>query len=625
MIQVSPLSGYKNVTVFTFGISPTAADPVVNWGDNTLSYTNTATHVYSSIGLYDVFGGSCSSTSAFSLSVYDGAYFTDKILVTREAVSSLVSCPFNFTINLSSQNQVSTVILYASGSQSAPYQESRNFWSHLNPEWEFLYDGVQISEIEIIGSPVYSGSNVLGYSASSAIQFKDDMPGNPNLFFTVEKTEGDIPINSRVYSSFSHSVCAVTPDKLFITADGINPLNSIQWADKDIPYVISVGSSQLSCSNILHYVSGNIMDLDFRSGCYGFNMSAFQFSLATMNLFDSNSFPTGGYILSNIFYPGSSLRPVEITNDLENCNYNIDKIEFQRSRKTPRNVTLSATGTFDFNGVSYTLSGLSEPFDLLAFENRHQFFRKGEDYTVYDVLKTSLPFDIEQYPNFNQYLSAVAGEGDTLGKAYDKIHNFNLDHADVDVCTYDALINKSLQFDAEIDDFGIELPEELKRLFNFATIPLQKLIGTRCVCNTNFTNCKGCEGTDICTICKFDKRSNLGEQITISDYLSSGETILYKESGGKFFNFMAVQPQATDVFTLGSLSAEPIYSRGVTNFCFYRWLKTPQNNPIESLVNYKDQRNMLNPGLSSNADWYGENGIIEELFNYTLTKNLLNE
>jgi len=623
MIQITPLSGYKNVTTFSFVVSPTAEDAFVNWGDGNFDYGSTASHVFSSIRLFNSYGGSCGSTSAFSLSVYDGEFFKDKISVERNAISSIVSCPFSFTINLSSVNERNTVILYASGSQSSPYISERNFWSHLNPEWEFRVNGNPVSEIELVGTPVYSGTNLLGYSSSSAVEFLDDMPGNPVLFFTVVKKEGDIPINSRVYSAFSHSICAVTPDTLYITSDGINPLNEIQWADKDIPYVISVGSSQNSCTNILHYLSGNITGINFRADCVGLETSAFQYNVASINLKDENCFPTGGYILSSFYYPGSSLPPITVTNNLDACENNYDKLEFYKTRYTPQGVTLSASGTFSYDGNTYVLSGVSDKFDILAFENRHAFYRKGEDYNVYEVLKTALPFDLEQYQNFNAYLSAIAGEGDSLGVAYDKISNFVKDHSDVDVCTYDALINKSKMLDSGIEDFGLQMPEELKRIFNFATIPLQKLIGSRCVCNTNFVACNGCAGSNICTICKFDKRSNIGSQITLTDYISAGETILYREAGGELYNFYNVQAQNSSVYSLQTLSAEPFYTNGITNYCFFKWDSTPQNNPVQSVVNYKDERNLLNPSLSSNEDWYADNGVVEEMFNYILTKNLL--
>jgi hypothetical protein len=771
MISITPLSGFRNTTQFSFQISPSSDSSLINWGDNTFSYTSTATHIYSSLGLFEVFGGTCSSTSSFFVSVYDGNFFTDKIVVQSSAPSAVVSCPFTFTINLSSKDQINTVLLYASGSKSSPYNQDRNFWSHLNPEWEFSFQGNKVSEITLTGSPVYSGNHILGYSSCSSVSFLDDMPGNINLFFTVIKKEQNIPVNSRVYSCLSHSVCAVTPDKFFITSDGINSLNAIQWCDKNVPFVISAGSSQNSCTNILHYVSAQIIDVKLISNCYNLTAEDYSFSTADLKNYDKACFESHAYFLSSFFYPSSNLPPIVYQNNLNQCGQNYDKIEFTQNRNVPQKVAISATGMYftsavasvevvqlrftpdltinnlsgkyvDFyynyenndeivyetarfwfeprtifggyipvtppetpdpgilipvsiyegynnlditssfysviNGsplwyihlyidggvqgdddtyyfdvywvregviddpytnsnvqidvlnqgsdsfISNTITGQSDYFDILAFENRHDFYRKGEDYTVYDILKKSLPFDVTQLDNFNSYLSSIAGQEDSLGKIYDKIYNFNKDHSDVEVCTFDNLIKKSNMLDFEMDDFGLELPEELKRLFNFSTIPLQKLIGTRCSCNNNFVDCNNCYATNICGICKFDKRTNLGSVIKQNDYVSAGEVILYKEIGGEIYNFLPVKKQNSNVFQLKELSSLPINYGDPTSYCFYRWDQTPQNNPVHSVINYNDQRNKLNPSLSSNDDWYSDNGIIDEMFNFVLNKYLIN-
>jgi hypothetical protein len=623
MINISPLSGYKNTTIFTFTNSDISEESNVIWGDDTTSQGASAMHVYSEIGLYSAFGGTCSSTSAFNLSVYEGEYFKDQLFIARSALSSLVTNPFVFTIYLSSKNPTNTIFLYSSGSNSIPYNSTRNFWSHLNPEWEFLYNDLAVDSITMTGTPIYSDTRILGYSAMSVVKYKDDMPGNPILFFTLENKEYNLPTNSRVYAAISHSICAVDPDKLIITSDGINPINKIQWADKQIPYVISVGSSILSSDSILHYVSGNITNVKMSSNCYNFNLSSFQYNVSPIFLFDENCFSSGGYLLSTFFYPSSALPPIEISNDLDSCNSNFDKIEFVKNRNSPKNIILSATGIFSYNDKTFSLSGISNTFDILAFENRHQFYRKGEDYNVYEILKQSLPFDLNEYSNFNSYLSAIAGEGDSLGKVYDKISNFALDHSDIDVCNIESISDKYAKFDDSLEDFGLEFPEELRRLFHFSSIPLQKLIGTRCSCNTNFINCAGCQATNICTICKYDKKSNLGEQILSNSLLTVGETILYRENGSEVFNFLSIEDNGKQQFPLSELNMEPFYSKGLFNYCFFRWNKTPQNNPIQSVVNYKDSRNLLNPALSSNSDWYSDNGIIEEMFNYVLTKNLL--
>jgi hypothetical protein len=375
MINISPLSGYKNTTIFTFTNSDISEESNVIWGDDTTSQGASAMHVYSEIGLYSAFGGTCSSTSAFNLSVYEGEYFKDQLFIARSALSSLVTNPFVFTIYLSSKNPTNTIFLYSSGSNSIPYNSTRNFWSHLNPEWEFLYNDLAVDSITMTGTPIYSDTRILGYSAMSVVKYKDDMPGNPILFFTLENKEYNLPTNSRVYAAISHSICAVDPDKLIITSDGINPINKIQWADKQIPYVISVGSSILSSDNILHYVSGNITNVKMSSNCYNFNLSSFQYNVSPIFLFDENCFSSGGYLLSTFFYPSSALPPIEISNDLDSCNSNFDKIEFVKNRNSPKNIILSATGIFSYNDKTFSLSGISNTFDILAFENRHQFYR----------------------------------------------------------------------------------------------------------------------------------------------------------------------------------------------------------------------------------------------------------
>lgn len=665
MIAVSPLSGSKNSTVFTFSINPELVSPTINWGDGTFSYTNTATHVYTNNGIYNIHGGDCASTSAFQVSVNNFPFLNDRLEIGAENLSSYTSCPGTFNINLTSVNDINTVILYSSGSMSPPYSDDVTFWSHLNPKWCFYNNGTPVNEIVLSGSPILSGTTILGYSATSVITYSDDMPGNPRLFFTLKKDEVGTPINSRVYATVNHSICACVPDKLIVTSDGIKPLDGIRWADMDIPYIISVGSSQNSCTNILHYVSGYTTEIRFISDCYGLPDSAFVKPLCAMPLVDNNCFPVGGYILSNFKLPSSSLPAPVTTNNSNSCNYDPSKVEFLSKTNSPRSVSISAIGKFSYNSIEYTLSGESDKFNIYKFENRHAFYRKGEDQNIYTLLKPTLPFDVEEYENFNLYLSAVAGEGDTLGKTYDKIQNFAKDHSDIDLCTVDALINKSTMFDSEIEDFDLEYPEELRRIFDFTTIPLQKLIGTRCVCNTNFVGCQGCKNTNICTICKFDKRSNLGSMITQNDYITAGTTILYKETGSDVFQFFPV-PQLrsitvsenytelqtndnfsimtndnqilvlnaetfissitaiADVYKLRFLEDPNVNNIGWQNICFYSWDNSPQNNPIESVVNYMDTRNMLNPSISSNEDWYGDNGVLDEIFSFILTKNLIN-
>jgi hypothetical protein len=439
------------------------------------------------------------------------------------------------------------------------------------------------------------------------------MPGNPILFFTLKQNEKNILINSRAYAAIQHSVSAIVPDSIKITSDGINPLPALQWTDYKIPYVTTVVNSQLDCSTMLHYASGYLTSVKYYTECDGITNNKYETFLQKIN----------PYAIQSFILPASALPPDQLIVEQVACGENPYNTETIKTRKYPYQLVLSASGVFNINGTIYNLSGVSAPFNIYKFDNFHQFYRKGEDDNIYNLIKRYSYIDIEQYPTFNSYLSAVAGEGDSLGQIYDRIQNFAPDHSDVDVCTLDTLYSLSQQFDVNIDNFELQFPEELRRLMNFFSIPLQKLIGTRCKCNTNFASCQNSCGKNVCSLCGFDKKSNLGKQLELTDNVTAGQTILYRERGSDIFNFLNIKAQDTETYPLRSLSATQIVNKGVTNFCFFEWNQTPQNNPVAGVINYNDSRNSLSPSLSSYSDWYSNGGVIEESLNYILTKNLI--
>jgi hypothetical protein len=616
MISVSPLSGYKFITTFTVSISPSSNDNIINWDDGNFSNSATATHIYSAADIYSLYAGNCGATSAFNLSVFNGGFLENNICVRYDTLSSVASCPKTFSVYISSVNPYSTVYFYSSGSKSYPYNSERNFWSHLNPEWYFAeLDGTPISQMSITGTPIYSNSVVLGYSALSSVLYVDAMPGAPNLFFTMVLNDCDVPINSRVYSALQFNVIPDVPKKLLITADGLNPINGIQWSDLNIPYVVSV-QGLCACDTIMHYACGYIAQNKSNQLCFGVDNGNYAYYVSAINLTDKDCFNTGGYSMNTFVLPSSSIPLYELSNNINDITCNpksLDELEYSYARKSPY-IQLSAVAVVNVNGSVYTLSGVSNSFYVHKFENFHRFYRRGEHKNVYDFIKQYSHFDFAQIPNFNTYLSSIAGSGDTLGKVYDKIVNIPKDTADIDLCNIDFVHDIANKMDIELDDFFLTYPEELKRLMNFFSIPLEKLIGTRCVCNTQFT-CLNCCGKNICGLCGYDKKSNLGEQLTLGDYVTAGETILIREHGSEIFEFLPIQYTSL----LRDLTAV-----STDSYCFFKWNDFHQGNPVEGIVDYLNPNNMLNKSLSSYNDWYADNGVIEEMLNYTLTKNLIN-
>lgn len=611
MISISPLLGFKYLTPFTISISPSSTDSLVNWGDGTFSDTSTATHIFSAANLYNIYAGNCSSTSAFYVSVYNGPFFENKINITYDSISAFASCPNTFDVQVSAVVPSATVFLYSSGSNSYPYSNN-SFWSHLNPAWKFSMDDSPISELSMELSPVVSGGFLLGYAATSTIQYSDDMPGNPNLFFTLKQEEGN---NSRIYSSIQTNISADTPAELVITSDGINPIASTQFGDISIPHIISIKGVN-GCGNIMHYASGTIINSSVLQGCNGIGTRNYTFSVSTINLTDG-CFNTGGYIQSFLNVPLSAIPSniIESQFALDSCGQPTPELEeFSEVQKNPFSVSISAIANVVVNNQTYQISGVSNNFNVYRLYKFHDFYRKGEDKTVYDIIKKYSHFDLDANPVFDSYLSAIAGEGDTLGKVYDKIVNFNKDMSDVDLCTIDALTNMGTMLDNEIDDFSLAYPEELRRLMNMFSIPVNKLIGTRCVCNTNFAACGNCVGSNNCGFCGYDKKSNVGKILGLDDIVTGNSTILKRENGSEIYDFYLVE-STTKVRNISALD--------LNKYCVYEWNDEHQNNPVESVIDYKNPNTTVSRSLSSARDWVDDEGIMETVIQRVLTYNLV--
>ena len=614
MINISPLSGYTITTPFSLSASDPSINYTINWGDGIVSDSSTLSHHYTAANIYNVFVSDCATVSSFSLTAYPSNYLLNSIHVSYNILSAYTSCPQTLTLNVTSTNPIATVFLYSSGSLSNPTVDN-SFWNQMTPEWGF-YDSNnnKISQLDLTCSPIMSSNMILGYTASSTITYTDDMPGKPVLFFSLKQNQENILINSRAYAALTHTVSAIIPNNINITTDGINDLASLQWADHPIPYTLTFNNTNIPCSNMLHYAKGYLTNVNYYTNCNGITSSQYQ----------TSSIPINPYAINTFLLPSSAFPPDQLKVTPVACGENpYLNPEIIKTRKYPNQLVIEAFGVANINGRNYVLSGTSTPFNIYKFENFNDFYRKGEDTNVYDLIKKYSYIDLEQHDMLNTYLSAIGGEGDSLGIVYDRIQNFSKDHNDIDTCTIDSLYDMSQKFSMNIDNFDLQFPEELRRVMNFFSVPLPKLIGTRCKCNNNFADCVNSCNVNVCNACGFDKKSNLGKQIYLTDNVTAGDTILYRERGSSVYNFLPIKVQDKEVYPLGSLSAQQIVNKGIENFCFFEWNQTPQNNPVEGIVNYKDPRNSLSPGLSAYEDWYGDGGVIEESLNYILTKNLL--
>ena len=158
----------------------------------------------------------------------------------------------------SEDNNPHTIHLYAQGSNSIPYQNPQNKWSHLNPQWRFLdTKGNVINDLILDNAIVTTFNGTTGYLTSAEFIYIDDMPSYvcetiliwavADYFdYTVEKdlsrSYENVPgySNSKVIAVAPYIINELTPEYLNITRDGINPLFDFYWKNSVIPYVVTV-------------------------------------------------------------------------------------------------------------------------------------------------------------------------------------------------------------------------------------------------------------------------------------------------------------------------------------------------------------------------------------------------
>ena len=326
-----------------------------------------------------------------------------------------------------------------------------------------------------------------------------------------------------------------------------------------------------------------------------------------------------------------------------------------------------------------SMSGYSSSFDIYEFD-KYDIRRFNESWDSADQIKTFArsPHIADNPVFWDGYMKTVWGDaaakqGEAFGReAYEKISNFVANHADVNTCNVAQLYNLAQYTDVPIDDYGVSLPPELRRIMDIGSVNQQLLWGTRCKCNRNITNeyttyLSGQQLVSTNYICKYcghyhpgnkgdyfnpltysvtaftpfiiEDRSNVNNKyqlITPPALLSS-----YSISTSSFItdncdplitnnNYITTYPLSSYYniilpniinFSLSANVSE--FQQIITYFCFNNYVaSTPCAEQTAGIINWDDQYTTLDERVSSIDDWYGSEQSLERMFNYVLHKGL---
>jgi hypothetical protein len=319
------------------------------FGDGKYSYDSTPTHTYNDKGVYPVTYTVIVPNSATgevndeirtvtaTVSVFN--YIEDSIVWSSGAPGTFQSVPQSvpFVISLSSSNVDVTpplVQLYSRGSQSQPWQDPQQKWSHLKPQWRFTdLSGNVISTIEPTnyttitidqsGNRTLDNSGfVVGLSSSVSCYYIDDLPSQ-NLDNTIvpvtlvatlitsgyqvdDNTVRYVPsyMNSGIKSETTHNIRFLEPDHLKVTVNGITPMSDIIWKDAYTPYTVTVHPAAPYADVILkNFPLTNFLINSFTQSLSNVPASSVTFNEAIkLNRYDDDGFDAGGYFRGT-FYP----------------------------------------------------------------------------------------------------------------------------------------------------------------------------------------------------------------------------------------------------------------------------------------------------------------------------------
>ena len=265
-----------------------------------------------------------------------------------------------FTVSISAHDDGPHVIdLYSQYSNSNPYQDPQNKWSHLVPQWRFLdVDGNVVSQVTTVDTSLSSGNTFIGVTGEAQFYYMDDLGstmGFPSVLWATmqtsgfhiesESNDGNVPVpsyaNSKVVAYTPYYINGLLPDHLEITRDGIVPLSGgIYWKGHKIPNMITIAPKRLCNSPIS---ANNILFTVPETNAEGTAMGAIDKRIETLELssqtwksldngtedsyfqkLDTDGFDVAGYVRNTVTPDVSSLNAnISATVGITASSYNI--------------------------------------------------------------------------------------------------------------------------------------------------------------------------------------------------------------------------------------------------------------------------------------------------------------
>lgn len=285
--------------------------------------------------------------------------------------------------------------------------------------------------------------------------------------------------------------------------------------------------------------------------------------------------------------------------------------------------------------ITRTITGISNTFNINPYLGNYNITKVNEDFDAngyYDSLRFQEVL-IDKDIFFDQFLGTIVGNISAqpfeLGKTiYEKIANFVSNRTDVDKCNLDGLLSLCEELSIQFEQYNYPFPPELRRLIDILTIKHKVLWGEQNKFNQNFDT-KGALTNSLYGI-------NLGSQYNIqTDSISANYPVVAYELFSGIYSLVnstgmnnvsaIVVPLSSYNINWGWGLVAPTSVSGIeiaNYYNFYNYIPTFDNTFYDNIINWADPMNTLVPTVSGYNDWQEDNGIMQNMISYSLTKGL---
>ena len=297
-------------------------------------------------------------------------------------------------------------------------------------------------------------------------------------------------------------------------------------------------------------------------------------------------------------------------------------------REIPTNYVRSAQAAGDWTGnrwyQKYTgkynslgITGVSKPFKVYDLNSSYQITKVNEEFDMAEHFKSlALPEVLSQNTKlFDEFLAAVVGDGnptkESIGRViYERIANFIQTHGDFETAEIDQLLSFARQLSVVGKNFGTDFPTEVRRLLNMFSVPKHLLRGMPSYDSDDTNNIGVYLDATTATV-------TAGQYLFLKDRQFDKYQLVFVDNLDTGYNLLSV-------YSLSSLEIPGLRQPLIDNYHCFEY-DEKQIGYFNNIINWDSPYTTITYNLSTETEWYGENGLVEIMFNNLLTKKLFEQ